>query len=326
MDHIARLARYVIVEQAERDRFNRMFEKMFIRTVACSLEMDFNKQAFILIHEKQNSGKSTFFRWLCPPDLQDYYTENINTDKDSLIALTENFIINLDELSTLSKFEINALKSVMSKDKIKVRLPYASRPVIIQRRCNFVGSTNRKEFLNDETGNVRWVCFEIESLNWDYMQDIDITQVWAQAYHRLIHSKDKKVYQLTIDEIEENEEANRKFIVRTTEMELIQRFYMPGTKEKHDQFMTASDIMESLQKKVSVPLKLSTVQIGKSMAMLGFTRAQKFNAEAGFMIKGYYITHNMNDYTENTHAVSDSSSKETKPANKPTSVQQDLPF
>ena len=67
MDHIAKLATYVIVQPTDRARFNRMFRKMLIRSVACSLEYTFNKHAFILVHEKQNSGKSTFLRWLCPP-------------------------------------------------------------------------------------------------------------------------------------------------------------------------------------------------------------------------------------------------------------------
>lgn len=302
-DHIGKLGEYVIVDEEARPRFNRMFKKMFVRSVACSLEFTFNKHAFILVHEKQNSGKSTFLRWICPPDLQEYYTENINTDKDSLIALTENFIINLDELSTLSKMELNALKSVMSKDKIKVRIPYDRRPSLIQRRCNFVGSTNRIEFLNDETGNVRWICFAIEELNWDYIKDINIDQVWAQAYYLFTHSQNRYDYQLTVDEIEENEEANRQFLVRTTEMEMLQRFYIPGSEHDYDQFMSATDIIEALQKKVNTPIKLSNVQIGKSLAMLGFKRDQKFNVEAGFQVKGYYMKVNLIDYSTEKSAL-----------------------
>jgi predicted P-loop ATPase len=316
-DHIADLSGYIKVAREDRKRFKKMFKKMFIRSVACSLEYTFNKHAFILVHEKQNSGKSTFLRWLCPPDLQEFYTENINTDKDSLIALTENFIINLDELSTLSKMELNALKSVMSKDKIKVRIPYDRRPSLIQRRCNFVGSTNRTEFLNDETGSVRWICFQIDSINWDYINNIDIDQVWAQAYYLFTHSTNRYDYQLNVEEIEENEEANRQFLVRTTEMELLQRFYIPGDENDFEQFMTASDIIEALQKKVTIPLKLTKVQIGKSLAMLGFKRDQRFNKEAGFQIKGYFMKNNFVDYISDKTAISN----EANPA--PTDVKKE---
>ena len=171
-DHINKLADYIHLHNpGDDDRFRRMFKKMFVRSIACSFEVDFNKQAFIFVHEKQNSGKTTFCRWLCPPQLQDYYTENINTDKDSLIALTENFIINLDELSTLSKFEINALKSVMTKSRIKVL--YSLRPAALYSSNEGAISWEAQtalEFLTDETGNSRWVCFLIDEIRLGLLQ------------------------------------------------------------------------------------------------------------------------------------------------------------
>ena len=148
---------------------------MLVRSIACALlEYVFNKQVFVLVGAGQNTGKSTFCRWLCPPFLSDYITEYINTDKDGLIVLATNFLINMDELATLSKTEINSLKSLISKDKINVRLPFARRTSVHPRRANFIGSTNNDEFLTDETGSVRWLCFEIEgTLNFDYKIIID---------------------------------------------------------------------------------------------------------------------------------------------------------
>jgi hypothetical protein len=237
-------------------------------------------------------------RWLCPPALEDYYTENIGTSKDDLIALTENFIVNIDELSTLSKYDINALKSVMSKHKIKVRLPYGDRPEILQRRCNFVASTNRLEFLNDETGSVRWVCFLLDSINWNYNKEIDINKVWAQAYH--LFKNTEFDYQLTSAEIDENEEANKTFLIRSPEMELIQRCLIPATKDDYDKdphepqhkeikFMTSTDILKGLSAKSHSNIKLSTVNIGKSMKMLGFEQHSHFMTDMGMSIKGYFL-------------------------------------
>ncbi len=289
-DHISKLAQYILLADKsahETDRFYRMFKKMFVRSIACSFEFAFNKQAFILVHEIQNSGKTTFIRWLCPNILKDYYAENISTDKDSLIALTENFIINLDELSTLSKFEINALKSVMSKDKIKVRIPYERRPAILQRRCNFIGSTNRQEFLNDETGNVRWVCFLIERIDWNYSKDLNIDNVWAQAYH--LFDKSQYNYQLTPDEIRENETANQQFIIRTAEMELLQKHYEPAKKDDWGVlFLSATDIANELNKKAP-NIKIHNAVLGKYLKLLGYERSEKYEENKGYQIYGYYI-------------------------------------
>lgn len=299
-DIIGRLAEYIKVQDLtkksnERERFNRMLKKTLVRMVACSLESGFNKQCFTLVHDKQNSGKSTFLRWLCPPTLADYYSEAVGISKDDLIALTENFIINIDELSTLSKYDINALKSVMSKDRVKVRLPYGERPEMLQRRCNFVASTNRLEFLNDETGSVRWVCFLLSSIDWDYKKNIHIDKVWAQAYH-LFQSTNFN-YQLTPAEIVENELANKTFLIRSPEMELIQKYLDTSNKEEFDnqlfdapvKFLTSTDIGKLIDHKTGGSIKLISANIGKALAMLGFTRETKYSSDDKMSFKGYYI-------------------------------------
>lgn len=112
-DYIKQLCSYVKLRNSE--RFERHFKKWLVRAIRCALVDQYcNKNAIILVHDAQNSGKTTFIRFLCPPKLKDYMTENISFDKDSLIALIENFIINLDELATFTKVEINALKSILS--------------------------------------------------------------------------------------------------------------------------------------------------------------------------------------------------------------------
>lgn len=339
-DHIEKLTQYVKVQDIkgknnEQERFNRMFKKMFVRSVACSLEADFNKQCFTMVDEKQNSGKSTFMRWLCPPKLEDYYTENIGTSKDDLIALTENFIVNIDELSTLSKYDINALKSVMSKHRVKVRLPYGERPELLQRRCNFVASTNRLEFLNDETGSVRWVCFLLDRINWNYNKEVDINKVWAQAYH--MFKETNFDYQLSPAEVEENEKANKTFLIRSPEMELIQRYMEPSTQEAFNEdrrininpdnyevaFLTATDILTELHKRNVSNIKMSSVNVGKSLKILGFTQQSKYREDIGISIKGYYLKFKNNLDT-------DEDKRETLPNEKTqyknTEYEQNMPF
>jgi hypothetical protein len=298
-DYIGALAKYIKIHippgSNEQDRFNRMFRKMLVRTVACSLNAAFNKQCFTLVHEKQNSGKSTFLRWLCPLALEEYYAEGIGTSKDDLIALTENFLINIDELSTLSKQDINGLKSVMSKDKVKVRLPYGERAELLQRRCSFVASTNRMEFLNDETGSVRWVCFLLKEINWDYKREIDVDLVWSQAYHLFRESNFD--YQLSPEEIQENEQANRTFLIRSPEMELIQKYLVSSSQDEYKEqgvyglikFMTSTDILTFIQSKSQGAIKLIPTNVGKSLALLGFAVESMYFKNMKMSVKGYYV-------------------------------------
>lgn len=288
-DHIAELSKYIILEdESDRNRFERMFKKMFIRSIYCSFEIAFNKHCFVLVHERQSSGKTTFLRWLVPTALKDYYTEHMSLDKDGLIALTENFIINMDELSTLNKMEINALKSVLSKDKVKVRVPYERRPAILSRRCNFLASTNRLEFLNDETGNVRWICFHIKNINWQYMAEIKINEIWAQAYYYFKHTKEE--YQLTADEIQENEMANIRFISRTPEMEILQRWFAPCNEDDEGAiFLTATEILKKMAEKSQSSVKIRVENVGRALTMLRFEKHSKRTDRFEHPVKGYWI-------------------------------------
>lgn len=281
-DYIKHLCSFV--KTPDNDRFENHFKKWLVRTVKTALTNEyFNKQAIVLVSERQNSGKSTFCRFLCPPGLSNYLAENIATDKDSLIALTENFIINLDELSTANKMEINAFKSMFSKDRIKTRLPYDKRATILTRRASFIGSTDRWEFLSDENGSVRWLCFDVDSIDWTYSKQVDIDQVWSQAY-ALMKDPNYKC-DITPQEIKENDMINRKYQISTPERNLIQKYFEPSHSDSGE-FMTTTDIQEYIELKTTLRLKSNIV--GKELKFLGYTRISK-RIDGPHPVYGYFV-------------------------------------
>ncbi|MFO0322813.1 MAG: VapE domain-containing protein [Bacteroidota bacterium] len=281
-DFIDKLASYIDCgnDQAE---WTKHFKKWLVRAAACAVVPNYyNKQALILVHQQQNSGKSTFCRFLCPQSLKDYIAEDITDDKDSRILLTKNFIINLDELSSLARKEINSLKSLFSKDKINERLPYDKKNSIIDRVCSFIGSTNMSEFLADETGSVRWLCFNIKDINWKYAKEVNMDDVWAQAYS--LFKSGNFEYNLTGAEIKENEARNNKFQVLSTEAELIPKFFIHPTDEISATFMTATDILLHLQHYYQ-GLRLNKIMIGKGLVMNGFQRVKDSKSDRyGFLV------------------------------------------
>jgi predicted P-loop ATPase len=287
-DYIKQLCDYVKVvgKPTEQERFYVQLKKMLLRTLACAIDENlFNKQIFVLYGAAQNQYKSSFIRNLVPHDLRKYYSENFNSDrdKDSAISICENFIINIDELAGLARFELNKLKSTLSRLSEKVRLPFAKRATLIPRRASFFGSTNEKEFLTDVTGNVRWICFHIESISPDYLK-LDINKLWSQIYALY---NDESEMAITISEIKQNEEANTRHQIMTSEMELINKYFSQGSKESD--FFTATDIVDHLSKLVSNSIRLNPVSIGKAMRYLSFVGDVKENAEKKYPEKGYYI-------------------------------------
>lgn len=125
-DYIESLCSYV--PTYEDDAFLYHFRKWLVRAIKCAIEPSyFNKQAFILSHKGQSSGKSTWCRFLCPPSLSEYMAEDISNDKDARIQLCRNFLLNLDELAVLSKKDVNALKAFFPKHLLTKGCPTIKR-------------------------------------------------------------------------------------------------------------------------------------------------------------------------------------------------------
>src|SRR5690606_35748742 len=75
-DYIHKLSSYLRTNDDK--AFYYHFEKWLTRAVLCSLTKGYvNKQSLVLASH-QDSGKSSFLRFLIPPKLENYYTENIS--------------------------------------------------------------------------------------------------------------------------------------------------------------------------------------------------------------------------------------------------------
>ncbi|PCH78078.1 MAG: virulence-associated E family protein [Flavobacteriaceae bacterium] len=279
IDYISKLASYVPTKEPILFKYH--LKKWMVRTVKCALKNKyFNKQALILVHDEQNTGKTTFCRFLCPIKLTDYIAENIGYGKDSNIQLTRNFLINLDELDKIEKKEINGYKSMFSKIQVNLRLPYDRRNTNLPRTCSFVGSTNHSNFLEDETGSVRWLCFELSDIiNFNYSKDIDIDDVWAQAYH--LANDPNFNSELTIQDIKQNEERNDKYKVLSVEEELIYENYTKS--DDLIDFKTTATIVQEIS---NIYPKANNISIGKAIRSLGFERIKNKKTQRwGYLIR-----------------------------------------
>jgi hypothetical protein len=94
---------------------------------------------------------------------------------------------------------------------------------------------------------------------------------------------------LTAEEVKENEEENKQFTMVSAEMELLIKYYTPGTKEGYDQFLTTGEIEIALKKETNGMIKISNNQLGKALRMLGFVRDNRYTKGKEYPIKAYYI-------------------------------------
>ncbi len=273
-DYITQYSDYITLEKDEdKQQYNYHFKKWCVRAVKCATNDNyFNKNAFVISDEGkgQNIGKTTWIRNLCPQILSNYLKDDLPKDeKDAKIALTQNFIVNLDELASLSRQEINTLKSLFSADKIKVRFPYDKKEIVVRRVANFIGSTNLSTFLHDETGSVRWLCFVADTIDFSYKTNFDINNLWSQAFalsndinfDETITSKDMAL----------NELRNSKFQMQSPEKDLINQYLeLPNTIDETE-ILSSTEIQHYLSGFAN-SIKLNNVALGKALTSLKYRK------------------------------------------------------
>jgi hypothetical protein len=191
-DNIDKLSGMVqLTDEGQREFFTRMFRKHMIRAVGAAMDASVNRVMLVLTDDgKENIGKSSLFRWIGGQnirkenihDLAEYYSEQpITVSKDTELSLTETFVYNIEELEEMSPKELAHFKQVISKGKSRVRRPYAAHHEILSRRCTFFASTNNDMFLA-EGKNTRYLIFCVDAIDWSYETEIDVNDVWAEAY------------------------------------------------------------------------------------------------------------------------------------------------
>lgn len=154
-----------------------------------------------IISGKQGLGKSTLFQKLGGEFFTDTLRSLGNT-KDDYQLLIGAWVIELGELSSMSTTETDQIKSFISAKSDKIRLPYAKTPLNYKRTCVFVGTTNTGQFLQDLTGNRRFLPIPTQGkpmLDVFKLEETTIKQIWAEAYQ--IYKSGEKLF---LDDILDN--------------------------------------------------------------------------------------------------------------------------
>lgn len=160
------------------------FTRWLIGAVAKVFE---NAQNFMLVWDgKQGIGKSTLARWIGTAAGESYFIEGgINTDdKDSMLRACTHLIWEVGELqATTRKADREALKDFISKKVITVRRSYGHYDMVKPALASLIGTINEDGagFLTDPTGSRRYVIINLGNINYNYAQDINPSNLWAQA-------------------------------------------------------------------------------------------------------------------------------------------------
>ena len=226
----------------------------------------------------QGCGKSTFIARLLPPELQEYYLDHLNLSNkfDKEMALTNNLLVNLDELDAIRPSQQAALKQTLSKIKVNGRTIYGSSQQDRPRYASFVATTNNPHPLSDVTGSRRFICIEIPDGQYiDNAGEIDYEQLYAQLVYEV--NELKAPYWFTNEQVARIQELNQNYTDEKDITEIIEACFRKPNEGEKVKAMNCTQMLELISKEYpSLKKTVSTkVHLGLAMKDLGFEHTER---------------------------------------------------
>lgn len=141
-----------------------------------------------ILSGEQGIRKSTFFAMLA----MDWFGElstDFSDDQGMVESMAGRWILEIPELSAMTRSSVEDAKAFISRRHTQVRLPYAAWESIHLRQCVFAGTTNDDEYLIDRTGNRRFwpIKVMIDQIDTDHLGSVR-NLIWAEMvviYHEM---------------------------------------------------------------------------------------------------------------------------------------------
>ena len=205
------------------------------------------------------------------------------TTKAAAEAIRGQWIVEIGELSRLSRSEVNTVKAFMSRQSDRYRPSYAKLARDFPRRCVFAGTTNDPEYLRDATGNRRWWPVAVGRVDHEALR-ADRDQLWAEAV--VLYRANTKWW-LDDAELERaaREEAESRYQVDPWEVEIEHWLTRPRTTEI-GHVTTERILHEVFDRSPGAQTNTDSQRVGVCLRRLGWHKQKQLRAD-GRRIRPY---------------------------------------
>ena len=297
-------------------RFADILKRWMVSMIAAALNETVVNQVILTLIGRQGSYKTSFMQHILPPVLSEYYTTKSNSSrmtKDDLFTMTENLVINLEEIDTMPPSELNQLKAMVTQRYVDERRAYGRNKVHLPHVASFVATGNNLQFLTDDTGNRRWLPFEVEDIDSPWEADIPYEGIYSQTY--ALYQDVNFRYWFTDKEIQQLRGHVQQFEVPRPEYELILTYYRKPVGLERGVYTTSSQIIGRFG---NTSLRLSLQKVGRAMRELGFRQVKASNANYWVVVE--------RTTEEVQHLLPAEAEQADPPGEKPSEENTELPF
>ena len=296
-NHVKALAETVTLADDSpeaRYTFYHCLKKWLVAMVAAFLSDRVNHEILVLIG-RQGIYKTTWFHFLLPPELRNYYVAKNNSrrmSKDDRLLMAEAGLICLEEIVTMTDEEVDQIKAAVSLPQVVERAAYARNKEVRPHIASFCGTGNHLNFLTDITGNRRWLPFEVANILSPYDHPLDYTGLYSQVMYLW---QSGFPYWFDQEEIRNLAKHVSRFEAPNLEEDQIRKhFRVPGPGEAYEVYSVA-DVLGVIN--LELKTQLSATKVGMLMNKMGFKRIRT-NKSRGYKVYRYSVEEISNNRKE----------------------------
>lgn len=197
----------------------------------------------------QGCGKTTFAKRLLPTNLREYFLDHLNLSNkfDKEMALTNNLMVNIDELEAIRPSQQASLKQTLSKSKVNGRPIFGGSQEDKPRYASFIATTNNPHPLSDVTGSRRYLCIKIADGNLiDNDTPIDYAQLFAQLRYEVEVAQ--MPYWFTNEQTKRIQELNAPFLHTSDLEKMIDSCFRKPEEGEDVSEMSTTQILDVIKK------------------------------------------------------------------------------
>ena len=282
-DYILELSLSVCVKGDEQTQwqFYEYLRKWLVAMVAGWVDASVVNNVILVLIGEQGSYKTTWFNYLLPPELKQYFYTKTNANRmgrDELLTLSQYALVCCEELDTMRPSELNQLKAAVTMPSIDERAAYAHYHEHREHIASFCGTGNNVQFLSDPTGNRRWLPFEVQNIMSPREHPFHYEGIYAQAYALY---REGFPFWFSREEIMRLSEHNRQFETPRLEEELVQLYFRAPGPNEPGEFISVALALQIVG--CGITQKLSTVALGRAFVNQGYRKKTYRN------VRGYVV-------------------------------------